>query len=165
MIYRRHIVFSLSVCLYSKTFTLAIAFEWEVIELSFFTYSITCIQRPPKGSKKSGLLQQLVCRCRFHSVDLRRAVVLEWWSLKAVSSLIQVVSNTGFIVCIPWGKILSLVPKSLGQISRSVFEKMAVVGIHVSQTHFFFFISEKNSLSMLWWILFYPRCYVHIKGR
>ena len=27
-------------------------------------YSIICIQKPPKGSKKSGLLQQLVYKCR-----------------------------------------------------------------------------------------------------
>ena len=35
---RGHIVFGLSVCLSAKTFTLAIAFEWYVIYLSYFTY-------------------------------------------------------------------------------------------------------------------------------
>ena len=29
-------------------------------------YSITCIQRLPKGSNKSGLLQQVVLKCRFN---------------------------------------------------------------------------------------------------
>ena len=33
------------------------------------SYSITCIQRPLKGSNKSGLLQQVVFECRFHLVD------------------------------------------------------------------------------------------------
>ena len=31
-------------------------------------YSITCIQKPPTGSNKSGLLQQVVCKCRFYLV-------------------------------------------------------------------------------------------------
>ena len=29
-------------------------------------YRITCIQRPPRGSNKSGLLQQVVFKCRFY---------------------------------------------------------------------------------------------------
>ena len=33
-------------------------------------YSITCIQRPPKESYKSGFLQQVVFKCRFYSADL-----------------------------------------------------------------------------------------------
>ena len=60
--------------------------------------SITCIQRPPKGSSKSGLLQQVVFKCRFHQVDFRRGVVSEQWSLKAFGCLRQVVSNTGLTV-------------------------------------------------------------------
>ena len=45
-------------------------------------YSITCIQRPLKGSNKSGLLQQVVFKCRFYKVDLgTRIVVSEQWSL------------------------------------------------------------------------------------
>ena len=59
---------------------------------SNITYSITCIQRPPKGSDKSGLLQQVVFKCRFYQAHLRRCVVSEQWSLKAVYCLIQVVS-------------------------------------------------------------------------
>ena len=35
-------------------------------------YSITCIQRPPKGSNESGLLQQVVFKCRYYLLDLRR---------------------------------------------------------------------------------------------
>ena len=38
-------------------------------------YSITCIQRPPKGRNKSGLLQQVVLTCRFYEADLRMSVV------------------------------------------------------------------------------------------
>ena len=37
-------------------------------------YSITCIQRPLKGSNESGLLQQVVFKHRFYKVDLRRVV-------------------------------------------------------------------------------------------
>ena len=54
-----------------------------------------CIQRPPKGSNKSVLLQQVVFKCRFYYVDTRKDIVSEQWSLKAVDCLIQVVSNTG----------------------------------------------------------------------
>ena len=42
---------------------------------SYFGHSITCIQRPPKGSNESGLLQQVVFKCRFYQVDLRRAAL------------------------------------------------------------------------------------------
>ena len=47
-----------------------------------FKNSITCIKRPPKGSYKGGLLQQVVFKCRFYKVDLRKVVVSEHWSLK-----------------------------------------------------------------------------------
>ena len=50
-------------------------------------HSISCSQRPPKGSNKSGLLQQVTFKCRFDLVDLRRSVVSEQWSLKAVDCL------------------------------------------------------------------------------
>ena len=63
-----------------------------------FNYSITCLQRPLKGNNKNGLLQQVVFKCRFCSVDLIRVVVSEQWSLKAGGLLIQVISNTGLIV-------------------------------------------------------------------
>ena len=53
-------------------------------------YSITCIQRPLKRSNESGLLQQVVFKCRFYQVDLKRVVVPEQWSLEAVGLLIQV---------------------------------------------------------------------------
>ena len=61
-------------------------------------YSITCIQRLLKGSNESGLLQQVVFKCRFYEVDLRRGAVSEQWSLKAGGFLLQVVSNTGLTV-------------------------------------------------------------------
>ena len=61
-------------------------------------YSITCIQRPPKESNKNGLLQQVAFKCRFYLVDIRRGIVSEQWSLKAVESLIQAVSNKGLTV-------------------------------------------------------------------
>ena len=32
----------------------------------FPIYSITCIQRPLKGSNESGLLQQMVHKCKFY---------------------------------------------------------------------------------------------------
>ena len=50
-------------------------------------YSITCIQRPPEGSNKSDLLQQVVFKCRFYLDDLSRGVVSEQWSLNAVDCL------------------------------------------------------------------------------
>ena len=37
--------------------------------------SLTCIQRPPKGSGKSGFLQQVIFECRFCHVNLRKGVV------------------------------------------------------------------------------------------
>ena len=61
-------------------------------------YSITCIQRPPKGSKKSGLLQEVVFKCRFDVVGFRRALASEQWSLKTMDCLMQVVFNTGYTV-------------------------------------------------------------------
>ena len=64
----------------------------------FVSYSITCIQRPPKGSYERGLLQQVVFKCRFYYFDLRRVSVSEQWFLKAGSLLIKLVSNTGFTV-------------------------------------------------------------------
>ena len=38
----------------------------------FVEYSITCIQRPPKGRNENGLLQQVVFKCRCYQVDFRR---------------------------------------------------------------------------------------------
>ena len=61
-------------------------------------YSITCIQRPLKGSNESGPLQQVVFKCRLYQVDLRRITVSEQLSLKTGGLLIQVVSNTGLTV-------------------------------------------------------------------
>ena len=61
-------------------------------------YSITCIQRPLKESNESGFLQQVVFKCRFYRVGLRRVAVSEQWSLKAGGLLIQVVSKTGLSV-------------------------------------------------------------------
>ena len=47
-------------------------------------YSISCIQRPLKGSNESGLLQQVVCKCRFYKVDLNlsQTIVLDSSKLK-----------------------------------------------------------------------------------
>ena len=53
---------------------------------SYYMYNITCIQRPPNESNKNGLLQQVVYKCSFYSVDLRRGVVSGQWSLKAVDA-------------------------------------------------------------------------------
>ena len=61
-------------------------------------YSITCIQRPLNGSNESGLLQQVIFKCRFYKVDLRRVDVSEQWSLRAGGLLEQVVSNTSSTV-------------------------------------------------------------------
>ena len=61
-------------------------------------YSITCIQRPLKESNGSGLLQQVVLKCRFYQIDLRRNAVSEQWSLTAGGLLIQVASNTDLTV-------------------------------------------------------------------
>ena len=58
-------------------------------------YSITCIKRPLKGSNESGLVQQVVFKCRFYQVDLKSVDVSEQWSFKAGGLLRQVVSNTG----------------------------------------------------------------------
>ena len=38
-------------------------------------YSTTCTPRPLKGNNESGLLQQVVFKCMFYYVDLRRVVV------------------------------------------------------------------------------------------
>ena len=57
-----------------------------------------CIKRPLKGSNESGLLQQVVFKCRFYQVALRRVAVSEQGSLKAGGLLIQVVSNSGLTV-------------------------------------------------------------------
>ena len=40
------------------------------IPVRSFKYTITCIQRLPMGNNKSGLLQQVVFKCRFYQVDL-----------------------------------------------------------------------------------------------
>ena len=63
-------------------------------------YSITCITRQLEGSNESGLLQQVVFKCRFYQVNVRKVVVSEQWSLKAGGLLIQVVSNTGLTVLV-----------------------------------------------------------------
>ena len=68
------------------------------ILLRFQQYSVTSIQRPPKGNNESGLLQNMIFQCRFFWVYLRRDVVSEQSSLKVVDCLIQVVSNTGLTV-------------------------------------------------------------------
>ena len=65
---------------------------------NIYMYSITCIQRPLKGSNESGLFHQVVFKCRFYWVDFRKVVVSEQWSLKVGGLLIQVVFNTGLTV-------------------------------------------------------------------
>ena len=57
-------------------------------------YSMTCINRALKGSNESGLLRQVVFKCRLYEVALRKVVVSERWSLKSDGLLMQVVSNT-----------------------------------------------------------------------
>ena len=54
-------------------------FVTVLITTKFNKYSITCIQRPRKGSRKSGLSQQVAFKCRFYQVDLRRGVVSVQW--------------------------------------------------------------------------------------
>ena len=54
-------------------------------EKNRINYSITSIKRALKGSNEHGLLQQVVFKCRFYKVDLRRVVVSEQWSLNTVS--------------------------------------------------------------------------------
>ena len=61
-------------------------------------YSITCIQRSPKGSKKVVSYSRWSLKCRCHLVDLRKDVASKQWSLKAGGCLIQVVSNKGLTV-------------------------------------------------------------------
>ena len=65
--------------IYSKT--LFMLGECNTILSAYTKYSITCIQRPLKGSNEIGPLQQVVFKCRFYQVKLRRVVVLEQWSL------------------------------------------------------------------------------------
>ena len=77
--------------------------------------SITCIQRPLKGSNESGLLQQVVFKCRYYFVDLRRVTASDQWSLKAGGLLIQLVSKTG----------LTLQPKSLVDCSKDIRSNLA----------------------------------------
>ena len=72
-------------------------------------YSITCIQRPLKGSNESGLLQ-VFFKCRFYQVDLRRGLISVQWSLKAGGLLVQVVSNTGLTVHEPSAHNLEFIP-------------------------------------------------------
>ena len=69
---------------------------------SLWSYGITCIQRPIKGINESGLLQQVVIKCRFYWIDLWRVVVSEQLSHKAGSHLIQGFSNTGLTVFNPF---------------------------------------------------------------
>ena len=73
-----------------------------------FIYSKTCIQRPLKGSNGSGLLQQVVFKCSFYLVVLRRVVVSEQWSVKAGDLLIQVVSEYRFYCTVRISKRLEL---------------------------------------------------------
>ena len=75
-----------------------LSFGIALTDCHFLNYTTTCIQKPLKESNESGLLQQVVFKCRFYKVDLRRVVVSELWSLKAGGISIQVVSNTGLTV-------------------------------------------------------------------
>ena len=43
-----------------------VAWKDRIDDLATTIYSITCIQRPPKGRNKSGLLQQVVFKCRLY---------------------------------------------------------------------------------------------------
>ena len=63
---------------------------------------MTTTRRPFKGSNESGLLQQVVFKCRFYYVDLRRVAVSEQWSLKEGGLLIQMVSKPGLTVYNAW---------------------------------------------------------------
>ena len=72
--------------------------QTPTVVLKVYRYSITCIQRPLKGSNESVLLQLVVSKCRFYKVNLRRVVVSEQWSFTAGRLLIQVVSNTELTV-------------------------------------------------------------------
>ena len=48
-------------CEYSET---AVQTDLELV--IYTLYSITCIQRPLNGSNESGLLQQVVFKCKFY---------------------------------------------------------------------------------------------------
>ena len=87
--------------------------ELAAVYLIHLKYSITCIQRPLKGSNESGLLQQAVFKCRFYKVELRRVVVSEQWSFKADGLLIQVVSNTGSTVLFTINKADSMTRRGI----------------------------------------------------
>ena len=84
-------------------------------------YKITCIQRPPKGSNKSGLLQQVVFKCMFYEVDLRRGVVSEQWSLNPFPNIPRFlhVSSTSLLKTL-WEKEKLLVTSNFS-FSHSVF--------------------------------------------
>ena len=47
-------------------YKISILYVFVVFYDGFNIYSITCIQRPPKGNHKSGLLQQVVFKYRFY---------------------------------------------------------------------------------------------------
>ena len=61
-------------------------------------YSITCIQRPLRGSNECGLLLQVVFKYRFYFVDKRGIVVTELWILKAGALLTISQTRPGFNV-------------------------------------------------------------------
>ena len=54
-------------CIYEK-FRLTWTENFRCLEV-FYMYSIICIQKPFKGSNKSGLLQQMVFKCSLCQVD------------------------------------------------------------------------------------------------
>ena len=39
-------------------------------------YSVTCTQRPSNESNRSGFLQWVVFKCRFHQIDIRRGLII-----------------------------------------------------------------------------------------
>ena len=93
-------------CVYENScFVLLIEWSFTLLQHYFshimrtdhiLMYSITCIQRPPNGSDKSGLLLQVVFKCRFYLDDFTRGVVSEQWSLKAVDCLTLSQTSPGF---------------------------------------------------------------------
>ena len=121
--------------------------------LIFQSYSITCIQRPLKGGNESGLLQQVVFKCRFYYIDFRRMAVSEQWSLKAGGLLMQVVSNTGLTVFIlssanafnldqpeilSFGKELTR-SRHITTLKKEAFENIVGKGEIVGNQHFLLF--------------------------
>ena len=69
---------------------------WDLIfdvgviwDLTVYVYSITCIQRPLKGSNKSSVLQQVVFKCRF---DYLEGVLYQNSSILTRSSYILILT-------------------------------------------------------------------------